>query len=522
MRAASGTIRDWIERHARHTPDKVSHLFADGSPDLTWSGLLEGADAVAASLRTAGATRGESVVTFLHNGRAAILVLFGLFLGGFRATPLNLAAGTDAHRHALRHSGARFAVVDDDTGPDFNETGLTVIDAEDLAGAPPSGQAPLTGDDEALLMYTSGTTGQPKGVLHSHRSLLAGGWNTACAHRLGPDDRGLCILPHYHINGLCVTLMGPLVSGGSVIVCRRFSVQRFWDDCERYAATWFSCVPTIVSRLIHHDSEPQAEVVRRLRFARSASSALPREVHKAFESRFRIVLVETMGLTETAAQILANPLPPGKRKIGSPGIAFGNEVAILDGAGHVEETGQAGEIAVKGPNVMLGYLDDEEATRDAFTKDGWLKTGDVGFMDRNGYVHVSGRLKELIIKGGENIAPREVDDALHAHPEVIEAAAFARPCPDYGQRVEAAVCLARDATVTTDELITHCRARLGAFRSPDRIHVLADLPRGPSGKVQRIRLSGMLQAQTSTDGAREVPCQVSRDDRLRRERLVPD
>ncbi|MCE2519859.1 MAG: AMP-binding protein [Alphaproteobacteria bacterium] len=175
--------------------------------------------------------------------------------------------------------------------------------------------------------------------------------------------------------------------------------------------------------------------------------------------------------------------PPGKRKIGSPGIAFGDEVAIIDRTGHVRGPGQAGEIAVKGPNVMLGYLDDGEATRDTFTKDGWLKTGDTGFMDGDGYVHVSGRLKELIIKGGENIAPREVDDALHAHPEVIEAAAFARPCPDYDQRVEAAVCLAKDATVTADELITHCRTRLGAYRAPERIHVVADPPRGPSGKV---------------------------------------
>ena len=271
-------------------------------------------------------------------------------------------------------------------------------------------------------------------------------------------------------------------------------MQRFWDDCHRYAATWFSCVPTIVSRLLHHDSEPRGEALRRLRFARSASAALPPETHRAFESRFGIVLVETMGLTETAAQILANPLPPGRRKIGSPGIAFSNEVAIVDGAGHVQGPGQIGEIAVKGPNVMLGYLHDAEATRDTFTRDGWLKTGDVGSIDEDGYVHVSGRLKELIIKGGENIAPREVDEALDAHPDVIEAAAFARPCPDYGQRVEAAVCLAKDATVTTEELITHCRARLGAFRAPDRIHVLADLPRGPSGKVQRTRLAGILRS----------------------------
>ena len=494
------TIRDWIDRRAIQTPDTVSHLFSDGSPSLTWRELQSGSETVARRLTAAGATRGESVATFIHNGRAAVLVLFGLFTGGFRATPMNLAAGVEIHRYALRHSGARFAIVGRDVRGVFDgagPTGITAIDADGLTGPgamPVSSEPgiPPATDDQALLMYTSGTTGRPKGVLHSHRSLLAGGSATAMAHRLGPRDRALCVLPHFHINGLCVTLMAPLVSGGSVIVCPRFSVQRFWDDCRLHEATWFSVVPTIISRLLHHDCEPHADVIRRLRFGRSASSALPPEVHRAFESRFHISIIETMGLTETAAQILSNPLPPGLRKIGSPGIAFGNEIAILNDSGHILGPGRAGEIAARGPNVMVGYHDDRQATRAAILADGWLKTGDIGHIDEDGYVHVAGRLKELIIKGGENIAPREIDDALYAHPDVVEAAAFARPCKDYGQRVDAAVRLKEASTVTTDQLIEHCRARIGTFRAPDRIHVLDALPKGPSGKIQRIRLSEML------------------------------
>ncbi len=494
------TIRDWIEQRAILTPDTVSHLFSDGSPNLTWRELQSGAETVARRLTAAGAARGESVATFFHNGRAAVLALFGLFLGGFRATPMNLAAGAEIHRYVLRHSDARFAIVGRDVRELFDETGptgITAIDADVLAGSgrmPESSEPgiPPSTEDLALLMYTSGTTGQPKGVLHSHRSLLAGGWTTAMAHRLGPQDRALCVLPHFHINGLCVTLMAPLVSGGSVIVCPRFSVQHFWDDCRVHDATWFSVVPTIISRLLHHDCEPHADVIRRLRFGRSASSALSPDIHRAFESRFHVAIIETMGLTETAAQILSNPLPPGLRKIGSPGIAFGNEVAILDDGEHILGPGKAGEIAARGPNVMVGYHDDGQATRATILADGWLKTGDLGHIDVDGYVHVTGRLKELIIKGGENIAPREIDDALYAHPDVVEAAAFARPCKDYGQRVNAAVRLKETSTVTTDQLIEHCRTRVGAFRAPDRIHVLDTLPKGPSGKIQRFRLSEML------------------------------
>ena len=338
-------------------------------------------------------------------------------------------------------------------------------------------------------MYTSGTTGRPKGVVHSHASLLAGGWTTAIAHRLQPTDRGLCVLPIYHINGLCVTVMGALVSGGSLAMCRRFSASRFWADAADLQATWFSVVPTIISHLLHGHENPDAATKARLRFGRSASSPLPPEVQTAFEARFEVPIIETMGLTETAAQILSNPLPPGQRKIGSPGIAFGNEVAVL-GADHLPVApGVEGEIAVRGPNVMLEYLKNPEATAAALIDGGWLLTGDLGRQDGDGYVFVTGRLKELIIKGGENIAPREVDEALHAHADVVEAAAFARPCKTYGERVEAAVKLKPGSPLTAPDLVAICTARLGSFKSPDIVHILDELPKGPSGKIQRLRLA---------------------------------
>ncbi len=495
----SGTVRDWLDRWARDKPDQVSHLFADGSDEMTWSMLRDEAKEIATRLSGLGIEKGESVALCLPNGKPAIVCLFGALYGGFQATPLNLGAGPDAMAYAVNHSRARFVLCGINqldllngalAGHPADIAVLTV--KQDGVSWPGDGREAGLGDindlDPALLMYTSGTTGQPKGVVHTHSSLLAGGWTTVMAHRLSPQDRALCVLPYFHINGLCVTLMGPLVSGGSVIVVEKFSARRFWDQCEHFEATWFSVVPTIISHLLHGEAMPSKAVVERLRFARSASSALAPEVQSAFQERFGIPVIETMGLTETAAQILSNPLPPGLRKTGSPGIAVGNEVSIITADG-IGSAGEEGEVAVRGPNVMLEYFDNPGATAETFTANGWLLTGDLGYMDEDGYVFITGRRKELIIKGGENIAPREIDDALHCHPDVIEAAAFPRDCPIYGQRVEAAVTLKPGSKVSKEELLTICRDRLGSFKCPDTIHFIDELPKGPSGKIQRLKLT---------------------------------
>lgn len=497
----TGTIRDWIDHRAAENPDRPAYLFVDGSPPLSRAGLRAAARAVAAGLLARGLKKGDSVAIMLPNGRASILAFFGAVYGGFRATPINLAAGPEAMAYAIDHSGARIVVVDADTGPLLHDMAatysLSVPHATVEAIAAPDDDtafAPLSPDDDCMLMYTSGTTGRPKGVLHSQSSLLAGGWTATIAHALTPEDRALCVLPMYHINGLGVTVIGPLVSGGSSVVCPRFSVNRFWQHCAEHETTWFSVVPTIISHLVHGEHEPDAATKARLRFARSASSALAPEVQTAFEKRFGIPIVETMGLTETAPQILSNPLPPGTRKIGSPGHAWGNEVAILSPALTPVGPDTEGEIAVRGPNVMRGYFHNPDATAAAMTPDGWFRTGDLGRMDADGYVFVTGRLKELIIKGGENIAPREVDEALYAHPDVVEAAAFARPCPVYGERVEAAVKLRDGSTATAEELRAICVARLGTFKTPDRIFMLDELPKGPSGKIQRLKLAAHIPA----------------------------
>lgn len=495
-----GTIRDWLDHRA--ATGGVAMVFPETGETLTWQGLRDAARRIAQSLTDRGIGHGNSIAIMHPNGAGGVRAFFGAVYGGFRATMINLAAGPDAIAFALEHSEATVAFVHPASGKTFRSVApsdLTMIEepaetgvaaaAEDSRGG--ADLHPVTAADHALLMYTSGTTGRPKGVLHSHASLLAGGWCAAIAHDLKAQDRGLCVLPIYHINGLCVTVMGSLVSGGSLAMCAKFSASRFWDVAGSAEATWFSVVPTIISHLLHGPTEPSTDTKARLRFGRSASSALAVETHEAFEARFGVPIIETMGLTETAAQILANPLPPGQRKVGSPGIAFGNDARILDRKFAECPRGVEGEIAVRGPNVMLGYLKNPDATAATFAGD-WLRTGDLGRMDDDGYVFVTGRLKELIIKGGENIAPREIDEALYAHPDVVEAAAFARPCRQYGERVEAAVRLAGGSTTSPDDLIALCVSRVGAFKAPEAIHLMDDLPKGPSGKIQRLKLAAIL------------------------------
>ncbi|WP_170414796.1 AMP-binding protein [Ruegeria arenilitoris] len=484
-----GTIRDWLDYRA--IQGGTGFVFPDGAADLTWSELRETARRVAVMLTDLGVEKGESVAILYPNCREALEVLFGVLYGGFRATMINLVAGDSAVTYALEHSDARYGFVHSDQTDLFARTAdpaaitaLHVSDAKDTG----SNLHGISSSSHALLMYTSGTTGRPKGVVHTHASLLAGGWTTAVAHQLTDADCGFCVLPIYHINGLCVTVMGTLVSGGSLAMCEKFSASRFWDNLGKVSATWFSVVPTIISHLLHSDTSPDANTRQRVRFGRSASSALAPDVQRSFENRFEIPIIETMGLTETAAQILSNPLPPGVRKIGSPGVAFGNEAAILDASLQPVPRGTEGELVIRGPNVMLEYLKDSRATSETFTVDGWLRTGDLARMDKDGYVFVTGRLKELIIKGGENIAPREIDEALYSHPDVVEAAAFARPCASYGETVEAAVAIREGSQVTSMDLSKICEAQVGRFKSPDRVHFLLELPKGPSGKIQRNRI----------------------------------
>jgi acyl-CoA synthetase (AMP-forming)/AMP-acid ligase II len=326
-------------------------------------------------------------------------------------------------------------------------------------------------------------------VLLTHANMLHAGRAVIAHQSMTADDRVLSSLPLYHINGQCIGTVSSLCAGASAILPYRFSSSQWWTIVERHRPTWLNLVPTIVAYLLNGpDLTPgQREAAAHVRFARSASAPLPPEQQRAFEQRFGIPIVEAMGMTESASIAFCNPLAPERRRLGSPGLPLGVDARVVDPQGRALADGERGEIEIRGPSVMAGYYRSPEQTAKAL-RDGWLATGDLGYRDADGYYFITGRLKELIIKGGENIAPREIDEALLRHPAVLEAAAVGVADDAYGQEILACVVVKPGATLSADDVTSHCLRELGRYKTPRYVRFVDELPKGPSGKVQRMKL----------------------------------
>lgn len=529
---APSTLHELIERRAAERPLAPYMISAEDGAVLGYGALRDSCRALGRQLAGRGLAAGDVVSVFLPNGEQTARLLLGIMANGLIANPINLLCQASQLRHILRHSDTRLVYTSEEGAQILREPlvdagrpiELVIVRAsahglpEDGAPAPEAGTdmsgrkgavaaggqggsgmgrdgvaaafafTPPEPGQDALLMYTSGTTGVPKGVLLTHANLVVTGHYISAEHQLGSCDRVLASLPLYHINGLVVTAIAPLVHGGSVVMTERFSVATFWRDAARHECTWINVVPTIIAYLLNDNADTGGLDLSRLRFCRSASAALPPEHHKAFERRFGIGIIETMGMTETAAPAFSNPLDPARRKVGSIGRPSGTEARVIDAEGRTLGPGQVGEIVLRGGNVMRGYYKAPEETAKAFTADGWLRSGDLGYCDEEGYFYINGRAKELIIKGGENIAPREIDEALIQHPSVLEAAAVGVPDPHYGQEIAAYVVLRDAASWDEEDLRAHCLRTLGRYKTPSEFHRIEQLPRGPSGKVQRLKL----------------------------------
>ena len=497
------TTRHHVDARAAGQPDAPYVIAPETGAVLTYRELQRASRALAGFLLGRGLRKGDKVALMLHNGYQTARLLIGVMYGGFTVAPLNLLSQRSQLEYVLDHSDTRLVFTSAQLEPRVREAlanvaraiEVVVIDPDaprvaEIDEAPDTGAPAIAEEDDALLMYTSGTTGMPKGVLHTHRSVVAGGEYTSEAHRLTREDRVLCALPLYHINGQIVTGVAPLVHGGSVVMPHRFSVTNFWALAARYGCTWINVVPTIVAYLLNAPTpQEQGLDISRVKFCRSASAPLPPELHRAFEQKFGISIIETFGMTETNAPCFTNPYEEEKRKVGSPGRAYGNEAAVIDTAtGATQPPGVPGEIMVRGENLMKCYYKDPVNTAKTMEADGWMHTGDLGYLDEDGFLFVTGRIKELIIKGGENIAPREIDEALLRHPAVLEAAAVGIADPAYGQDIMACVVLKPGVDCTIDELVQFAARELGRYKAPKIIKVLDALPKGPSGKVQRLKL----------------------------------
>jgi len=498
--AAPVTFRDVVDAHAARQPDAPFLIAPEPALEIDYATLQRDCRAFAASLAARGVAPGDTVSFMLENGASAATVFLGAMYGGHVVSPVNLHAQDAQLGYTLAHSGTRLvfaAAANVERLERIRRASQATFDVcvvggdgLELPGADDFRAAACNADAPAMLMYTSGTTGQPKGALLSHANMLSGARAVARSLALTSADRVLSSLPLYHINGQCIATVAPLVSGGSIVMPHRFSVSQWWPLVARYRPTWLNMVPTIIAYLLNGAqlTPEQADACRHIRFGRSASAPLPPEQHRAFEARFGFSVIEAMGLTECASVAFTNPLDKVQRKYGSPGRPLGVEARVVDRAGAPVADAVRGEIELRGPNVMLGYFKAPEATAAALREGGWLATGDLGHRDADGFYFITGRLKELIIKGGENIAPREIDEALLAHPAVLEAAAVGVPDAAYGQEILACVVVKPDTPCTEEDLRAHCLRTLGRYKSPRYLRLVGALPKGPSGKVQRLKL----------------------------------
>ena len=459
---------------------------------VSYKALTEQIEKLSGQLRSAGLKPGDCVAMVLPNGLEFLVVFLALTHARLIAAPLNPAEKPDEIRFFIEDSqaraivaeGAKFEVMEATAGLELPiwEPRIDSRGVVELPELPTPSRASFDApnpDDIALFAYTSGTTGRPKCVPLSHGNVLWSALNIASRYDLTSADCSLVVLPMFHGHGLIGAALSTLASGGSVIVPPRFSASEFWKLFREHRATWYSAVPTIHQVLLERadsDGAPHSGP----RFIRSCSAPLAPTILRKLEKRFGAPVLEAYGMTEAAHQVASNPLPPLPRKPGTVGLGPG--ISIIDETGRHLAANTPGEVVVRGPNVMSGYRNNPEANATAFT-DGWFRTGDIGVIDNDGYLALTGRIKDLINRGGEKISPAEVEAVLLEHPAVAEAAVFGVPDPKYGEEVSAAVVLRGAATA--QELQAYCGTRLADFMVPKLIHMVSAIPRNAMGKVQR-------------------------------------
>lgn len=516
MQTPPDTVHARLAQHADLRPDAVA-LESAGRPPLTYAGLRGLVDSSVDVLNRAGAGRGDCVAIVLpHTPELATACLAVSACAA--AAPLNPDYRETEFEFQFDSLAPKLVILPAGRSSAAREVaqarGIPIVELTAVQGAatgtfrltPPSGGGAvregghLRADDVALVLHTSGTTARPKKVPLTQRNLLASVGNLVASLGLDAGDRVLHVLPMFHVGGIVDVLAAPLVAGGSVVCTSGYSEPEFYRCLETFRPTWTQCVPAMLRELVDNAEKHRATIERSsLRFIRSVSAALPVALLGEVEAAFRVPVVEIYGMTETAGVIASNPFPHGVRKPGSVGLAAGPAIAIVDGAGAAVPTGTRGEVVVKGDNVMRGYAGGEEANAAARYGE-WFRTGDEGCLDGDGYLFLTGRIKEIINRGGEKISPPEVDDVLLSHPAVAEAATFALPHPTLGEDVAAAVVLKPGATVAKHELVEYARSRLAYFKVPHVVHFLQAIPRTAGGKLQRSRLAETLGLENAASG----------------------
>ncbi|MDZ8110702.1 MAG: acyl--CoA ligase [Nostoc sp. DedQUE12a] len=486
---------------------------------LTYKQLRENIAGLVSQLHSFGLKPGERIAIAMNNGSPMAITFLAAALSG-TAAPLNPKYKQDEFAFYYADTQAK-ALITLSEEPEAAIAALTpdmiLINAKvnndgtlsfelrhgawgmergqggqgsNLSPSSPHLPTSPSSDDIAMVLHTSGTTSRPKRVPIRHRNLIASANNIISAYSLTAADTTLCLMPLFHVHGLVGCLLATLGSGGTLVCPNGFNALEFWKLVETYKPTWYSAAPTMHQTILARTSR-NTEIVKAnpFRFIRSSSASLPPIIIEQLETTLDAPVVESYSMTEASHLMTTNPLPPKVRKPGTVGYGFGVEVGIMDSEGNLLSQGSLGEVVVKAPNVIDGYENNPEANATAFVN-GWFRTGDQGTLDEDGYLRLTGRIKELINRGGEKISPLEVDDILLRHPAVAEALAFAVPHKSLGEDIHAAVVLKAEAS--EKELLAHCSTMLANFKVPKQIHILDQLPRGATGKLQRLAMAKLL------------------------------
>jgi acyl-CoA synthetase (AMP-forming)/AMP-acid ligase II len=487
-------------------------LTAPGRPALSFGDLRALIDATLAQLNAWGIGRNDRVAIVLDNG-PEMAACFVACACGVASAPLNPAYRADEFEFYLADLKARALIVArGSTSPAVEvarKLGVELLElvADPALGAgnftlhrtgPGAATAPAAAgglaqpEDVSMVLHTSGTTSRPKIVPLSQRNLCASATHIARTLQFTSADRGLNIMPLFHIHGLIAGVLTPLSAGSQVFCTPGFNALKFFGWMDECNPTWYTAVPTMHQAILSRAPKNLDVIARHpLRFIRSSSSSMPPQVIAELEAVFHTPLIESYGMTEATHQMASNPLPPAVRKPGSVGIAAGPEIAIMAEDGALLPRGATGEIVIRGPNVTTGYENNPKANAEAFVN-GWFRTGDQGVMDADGYVSITGRLKEIINRGGEKVSPREVDEILMDHPAVAQVVTFGMPHPKLGEEVAACVVLREGATSTERELQAFVAAKAADFKVPKKILIMDEIPKGATGKLQRIGLAQKL------------------------------
>jgi acyl-CoA synthetase (AMP-forming)/AMP-acid ligase II len=485
-------------------------LAAPGRPPLDHAGLRALVHDTLGVLNAHGIGRNDRVAIVLDNG-PEMAACFVACAAGVASAPLNPAYREEEFDFYLSDLRAKALIVaQGSTSPAVavaERLGIGRVDLVVDAGAPagrfrlvPRGLrrlaaahgGPAQPEDVSMLLHTSGTTSRPKIVPLTQANLVASARHIRDTLRFTGSDCGLNIMPLFHIHGLIAGVLAPLAAGSQVFCTPGFNALKFFGWMDEARPTWYTAVPTMHQAILAR-APKNADVIARhpLRFLRSSSSSIPPQVIRELEATFGAPLVEAYGMTEATHQMASNPLPPAARKPGSVGLAAGPEVAIMDEAGALLPRGSVGEIVIRGPNVTPGYENNDRANAEAFAN-GWFRTGDQGVIDAEGYISLTGRLKEIINRGGEKVSPREVDEILMDHPAVAQVVCFGMPHAKLGEEVAAVVVLREGRAVTERELQAFVSARAAEFKVPKKILFMDEIPKGATGKLQRIGLAAKL------------------------------